>query len=133
MKNKLGILLGSVLIVLAAGLVVVNPVGVSAASDTSGLANGANSVAAAGGGSLSTNLFGQGGTFTNIINALLFVIGLASVVMLIVGGVKYTLSAGDQKAVTDAKNTILYAIVGLAIAFLAYAIVNWVLSTLGAK
>ena len=47
--------------------------------------------------------------------------------MLIVGGVKYALSAGDAKAVTDAKNTILYALIGLVIAILAYSIVSFVL------
>ena len=72
-------------------------------------------------------LFGTNSIFTTIINTLLFVIGAISVVMLIIGGIRYTVSSGDSGAITGAKNTILYAIVGLIIAFLAYAIVNWVL------
>lgn len=71
-----------------------------------------------------------GGIFNVIINVLLFVIGAISVVMLIIGGVRYTLSAGNSDAVGAAKNTIMYAIIGLVIAFLAYAIVNWVLGAL---
>ena len=65
-----------------------------------------------------------------IINVLLFIVGLVSVIMIIIGGIRYTTSAGDSSAVTGAKNTILYAIVGLIIAFLAFAIVNWVLGAL---
>jgi hypothetical protein len=61
-----------------------------------------------------------------IVNVLLFVIGAIAVVMLIWGGIRYTTSAGNSASVTAAKNTILYSIVGLVIAFLAFAIVNWV-------
>jgi ABC-type Fe3+ transport system permease subunit len=47
--------------------------------------------------------------------------------MLIWGGIRYTTSAGNQNSVTAAKNTILYAIIGLVVAVFAYAIVNWVI------
>ena len=50
--------------------------------------------------------------------------------MLLIGGIKYVISGGDSKKVTDAKNTILYAIIGLIVAFLSYAIVNFVISAL---
>jgi Type IV secretion system pilin len=65
--------------------------------------------------------------FTNIINAALFIVGAASVLMLIYGGIRYTLSAGNATHVTAAKNTIMYALIGLIVAVLAYAIVNFVL------
>lgn len=81
-------------------------------------------------GNVPTDLTGQDGIFTTIVNILLFIIGAISVIMLIIGGIRYTISAGDSGNVTAAKNTILYAIVGLVIAFLAYAIVNWVLGAL---
>lgn len=61
-----------------------------------------------------------------VINILLFLVGAIAVVMIIVGGVRYTTSAGNADAVKGAKNTIIYAVVGLIIAFLAFAIVNWV-------
>jgi Type IV secretion system pilin len=70
------------------------------------------------------------GIFTTIVNVLLFIIGAISVIMLIIGGIRYTVSGGDSSAVTGAKNTILYAIIGLVVAFLAFAVVNWVLAAL---
>jgi hypothetical protein len=74
-----------------------------------------------------TVLFGDSSIFTTVVNVLLFVIGALSVIMLIIGGLRYVVSGGNSSNVTAAKNTILYAIVGLIIAFLAFAIVNWVL------
>lgn len=72
------------------------------------------------------NLFGANGIFVTITNILLFIIGAIAVIMLIVGGIRYVVSSGDQTAVTNAKNTILYAIIGIVVAFLAYAAVNFV-------
>lgn len=76
------------------------------------------------------NLFGDTGVFKQITNTILYIVGIVAVIMLIVGGVKYVISGGDAKKVTDAKNTVLYAIIGLVIAFLAFAIVNFVISAL---
>ena len=70
------------------------------------------------------------GVVNHITSTILYVLGFISVIMLIIGGVKYARSAGDAKAVTDAKNTILYALIGLAIAILAYYIVNFVLGVI---
>ena len=61
-----------------------------------------------------------------LINVLLFIVGAISVVMIIVGGLLYTTSAGDSTRVTKAKNTVVYAVVGLVVSFLAFAIVNYV-------
>jgi hypothetical protein len=47
--------------------------------------------------------------------------------MIVIGGIKYTTSNGDSSAITSAKNTILYSVVGLVVAILAFAIVNFVL------
>lgn len=80
-------------------------------------------------GNKNTDLFGEGGVFTTIINVLLFLIGVMSVIMLIYGGVQYVISSGDSGKVNSAKNTILYAIVGLVVAILAYAIVRFVVTT----
>jgi hypothetical protein len=62
-----------------------------------------------------------------ITNTLLWVVGVASVIMLIVGGLRYVLSGGDPKNTQAAKDTILYAVVGIVVALLAYAIANFVL------
>jgi len=76
---------------------------------------------------------GQNGFTTllgNIINIMLFLIGAIAVIMIVVGGIRYTTSGGDSSSITGAKNTILYAIVGLVVAIMAYAIVNFVLQAL---
>jgi hypothetical protein len=77
----------------------------------------------------SEDLFGEAGIFRTITNVLLFLIGAVSVIMLIIGGIRYTISGGDSTAVTSAKNTILYAVIGIIVALLAYAIVNFVIGS----
>lgn len=89
-----------------------------------GVAGGASS---ARGADQPADLFGQAGIFTTITNVMLFIIGAVSVIMIIIGGLRYILSGGDSGAVTSAKNTILYAIVGIIVALLAYAIVQFVI------
>ena len=76
------------------------------------------------------NLFGDTGVFKQITNTVLYIVGIVAVIMLIVGGIKYVVSGGDAKKVTDAKNTVLYAIIGLVICLLAFAIVNFVVTTI---
>ncbi len=87
-------------------------------------------VNAAHGANQPVSLFGTDGIFTTITNLLLFVVGALSVVMVIVGGLRYVVSGGNSASVTAAKNTILYAIVGVIVAFLAYAAVNFLLGSL---
>lgn len=74
-----------------------------------------------------SELFGDAGVFTQITNTVLFIVGILSVIMLIYGGLRYVISGGDQKKVTDAKNTIMYAVIGLIIAILSFAIINFVI------
>ena len=76
------------------------------------------------------DLIGPDGVFTQVTNTVLYVVGIVSVVMLIYGGLRYVISGGDSKKVTDAKNTILYAIIGLIISILAFAIVNFVINAI---
>lgn len=73
----------------------------------------------------SDNLAGIIGT---IINFVLGVIGLLCVVIIIIGGVTYATSQGDAGKVSKATKTLLYGVVGLVVALLAFAIVNFVLS-----
>lgn len=63
------------------------------------------------------------------INLMLYGIGVLSVIMLIFGGFRYIVSGGQKEKVTAAKNTILYAIIGLLVAVFAYAIINFVVMT----
>ncbi len=68
---------------------------------------------------------------TNIINTILFVLGIIAVIMIIIGGIRYTTSNGDASGIKSAKDTIMYAVIGLVVAIMAYAIVNFVLARLG--
>lgn len=67
-------------------------------------------------------------TITNIINILSVVVGIAAVIMLIVGGFRYVTSGGKQESITSAKNTILYAVIGLVVVALAQVIARFVLN-----
>jgi len=79
-----------------------------------------------------TELFdGPQALIPRAINLMLFIVGILAIVMLIWGGIRYVISGGNQEKVKDAKNTILYAIIGLVVAILGYAVVNWVISVVG--
>lgn len=67
----------------------------------------------------------QGG-LQSILNIVFIVLGLLAVIFVIIGGVKYILSGGDSAGIKSAKETIIYAIVGLVISLLAFGIVNYV-------
>ena len=62
--------------------------------------------------------------------ALAFIVGSVSVIAMIYGGLRFVISNGDQNAVKQSKDTILYAVVGLVVALLAQAIVSFVLSNI---
>lgn len=91
-----------------------------------GLQGGANCAQGTG---QATDLFGTNGIFKTITNVLLYIIGAIAVIMLIIGGVRYVTSNGESANVTAAKNTILYAVVGIIVAILAYAVVNFVIGS----
>lgn len=65
---------------------------------------------------------------TSVINIFSLVVGVVSVIMIIIGGLKYITSGGDSGNVSGAKNTILYAIIGLVVVALAQVIVRFVLT-----
>ena len=61
-----------------------------------------------------------------ITNVLLYVTGAIAVIVIIIGGLRYVTSTGDATRIKQAKDTILYGVVGLIVAILAYAIVRFV-------
>ena len=125
-KNSLKGLLVVPALALALGFAVAPAQPVFAGEFDQGISDGASS---AQGKDQGADLFGESGIFRTITNVLLFLIGAVSVIMLIIGGIRYTVSGGDSTAVTSAKNTILYAVIGIVVALLAYAIVNFVLGS----
>lgn len=134
MKLNIKKALQALMLVPALALTVsaVAPVTANAAPCNANVANGSISSGAdcAAGNGQSDNLFADGGIFQTVTNILLFLVGAISVIMLIIGGIRYVVSGGDQSAVTSAKNTILYAIVGIIVAFLAFAAVKFVTNSL---
>lgn len=75
----------------------------------------------------------KGGTgITRIISAIVrilsYVVGIVAVIMIVVAGFKYITSGGDSGRVSSAKSTLIYALVGLAVAALAQFLVTFVLS-----
>jgi type IV secretory pathway VirB2 component (pilin) len=63
----------------------------------------------------------------NGLNVAYFVAGIIAVVVIIVGGIMYATSAGDQANVTKARQLILYSVVGLVVILSAWAITNFVI------
>ena len=63
----------------------------------------------------------------NILNGVIAVAGVIAVIFVVVGGVQYMTSSGDAGKIKKAKDTILYAIIGLIVCVLSYAIVNFVI------
>ncbi len=68
-------------------------------------------------------------TIVNIIEVIIGVLGIAAVVIIVLGGVQFLTSTGDPGKVKKAKDTIMYGIIGLVVAILAFAIVNFVLGS----
>jgi hypothetical protein len=78
----------------------------------------------------SNEIFGPDGVLTKAAELVAVIVGVASVIMIIVGGFKYVTSSGDPNNVKSAKDTILFAIVGMLVAISTQAIVLFVLERL---
>ena len=123
MKNN--ILIAASIVALGAVMIALTGVPVEAAScgsakqciDQGLTASGASGTP----GDLSTIL-------TTVTNILLFLMGAVSVIMIIIGGFRYVTSQGDQTQMQSAKNTILYAVIGVVVSIAAYAIVSFVVT-----
>jgi hypothetical protein len=75
-------------------------------------------------------IVGPEGIITKATQIFVFLTGAISVIVIIIGGLKYTLANGDSNAVQSAKNTILYAVIGLFVAIFAQTITVFVLERL---
>jgi hypothetical protein len=65
---------------------------------------------------------------TWVVNILSVIVGVAAVIMIIIGGFKYVTSGGEASDTAEAKNTIIYALVGIVIVVLAQVLVHFVLN-----
>ncbi len=67
---------------------------------------------------------------TNILNGVIAVLAIVCIIIIIVAGQRFITAKGDPGQVQQAKNMILYAVIGLIIAGLAFAIVNFILNAI---
>ena len=120
--KKVSVILASLLAlpVIAFGVTTLTADSASAQLD---LESGINSAKGTG---APDNVTEDDGLIKKVVNLLLWAIGIISVIMIIIGGIRYAISNGDSNQVTAAKNTIMYAVIGLVIAIFAYAIVYFV-------
>ena len=73
---------------------------------------------------------GKDGLIKTVVNILLWAVGILSVIMIIFSGFRYITSAGDASKTKSARSTLIYSVVGLIVAIMAWAIVNMVINRL---
>lgn len=76
------------------------------------------------------SIYGPNGVIATIVNILTLIIGAAAVIMIIVAGMQYMLSNGDAAKISNAKNTIIYALIGIAVAVVARTLVVFIIQRL---
>jgi type IV secretion system pilin len=79
-------------------------------------------------GSTETGIENNGGLITQIVNTILFAAGIVALVFVLVGGFRYITSTGDSTRIQGAKDTLLYAIIGLIITIVAVPIADFVIA-----
>jgi hypothetical protein len=105
-----------------------SPAAPAASSPTSQAQQGVNDIG--GTGAANINL---GDKIKSVVNLLLYIIGIAAVIVIVIAGLMYVVSSGDANKTKAAKDAILYAVVGLVVAILAFAIVNFVIGAFTPK
>ena len=125
-KRKFLVIATSLTIVVVGGLALA-PMVYAAPSDAATQA--CAGVTAAAGGSCTSDSSGSdiNKLVNTIINLLSWIIGVLAVIILIFGGFKFVISAGDSGRITSARSTIIYALVGLVVVALAQTIVKFVI------
>jgi hypothetical protein len=73
---------------------------------------------------------GKDGVIFKAINIFSIIIGIASVIMILFGGLRYVISNGDSNGISTAKNTILYAVIGIVVFLLSRGILAFVINKL---
>jgi len=129
----------SLAILVTAVAPLVAPSAVSAASNSQALCEGSggkwnvDNKAPSGGTCTSSDNRTVLGTIQQATDVLLYVTSAISVLMIIIGGLRYTTSGGDQAGMTGAKNTIMYSLIGLVVSIMAYAIVHFIFAAFKIK
>ena len=131
-KNKMILIISSAILLSPALVPVVasaQTIGDSICAGTTATATNtqnSDTTCQAGGGNSGSTAFGS--IISTVITVFSVIVGGVSVIMIIVGGFRYIISGGNDSSVAGAKNTIIYALIGLVIVALAQIIVHFVLS-----
>lgn len=124
-RRRLQMILASSLAALS--LLIAVPVAVQAATPAETACGGlANAVSGVNCNNEPAATRGVSNVFMNVISILSYVVGGVCVLMIIIGGFRYVISGGDTNGVQGAKNTILYAVVGLVIVLFSRVIIGFV-------
>jgi hypothetical protein len=123
--NMKKLLLGVITSVFVFGAITLTPM-VALAAPADSVQSGINAAGGdAGGADLNQSI-------KNVVNILLYILGAIAVIMIIIGGIRYATANGESGNIKSAKDTILYAVIGLIVAIMAYAIVNFVVGAFAA-
>lgn len=137
--KKFIIAIFSLAILVTAAVPVLAPTAAHAATNSQALCEGSggswktDSKAPSGGSCTSADKRTVLGTIQQATDVLLYVTSAISVLMIIIGGLRYTTSGGDQAGMTGAKNTIMYSLIGLIVSVMAYAIVHFIFAAFNIK
>ena len=130
MKSKILLIIGTAVLLSPVMVPAIASAQVTNQTIQSNLCAGTNAQAA--GSTTGCDSSSASSTFDNIITTIInifsIVVGGVSVIMIIVGGFRYIISGGNDSSVSGAKNTIIYALIGLVIVALAQLIVHFVLA-----
>ena len=122
--KKILLIIGSILAIMIPQIMLVNASNLVFADAKSQIESAVNEV---GGNENKTDAKGFIG---NIIKTMFFAVGVLAVIVIIFAGVTFVVSAGNSQTIQKARTTIIYAVVGLVVSILSYAIVNFVVSSL---
>lgn len=90
-----------------------------------------NGISGTTGGSCDTGSADINNIIKAILQILSYIAGIAAVIMIVIGGLKYITSGGDSSSIASAKTTLIYALVGVVIVTLAQGVVFFVLGSTG--
>lgn len=82
------------------------------------------------GSATSNEVVGKDGVLNEVVSIITYIAAVASVIMVIIGGIMYSVSNGEPQKANRARDTIIYALVGLAVSMLARQVILYVLGRL---
>jgi hypothetical protein len=128
--KRLAILLALIVcsVLPVTGVLAFSPLATICSSDSGGAAGSASVCADQSG---SNNIYGENGILIKVVDLICVIVGIVAVFMLMIAGFMYVTSGGDSARTNTAKNTLLYAIVGIVIVAIAQIILSFTIRHIG--